>query len=653
MLAALFLAATIAASASPSPSPSPSPGALAPIGTVTVVSGRAQSLHRAPQPASVLDARALRAASAPSLDQVLRALPGFDRNRSNAPFTNYGQLRLSFAGAGSDRGALFVDGIPAQDGFGGQVDWNALPADDIERAELLRGPGSALYGSGAIGGALSLTTARTAQRGATLSASAGGIDRGSASLLDGARFGDADVSVFASTRRLSYAVVPPDQRSRVDRAARSTADVLRVKVRRAGVHDDLQLDASAADDAQEDGRPNNGFARALRQLAFGWTHVDRGLLAVTAYARTTTVTNLADRNPSLPGELLYTQHIPTSDAGVRARWTVPLGRAADAPSALTVLVDHRMVSGRSDQLAPNGTVQSDVAGTQQLDGISLQSETQGRLGTLFGARYDTVRTHAVGERSAAAVSPRVALRYDVSRVVALRAAYGTGLRAPYLNELVRSFRIGTTLFQNNAGLVPERSRSGQFGFDLATSASSRLALDYTGTRVRDAIGFSTIAAGVQQRSNFGRTASDAFTGEYERGASCSRLRAFGVTQHARVASGAPAQVGKRLAYVPDAAASLGLERTVGRLTGALEVSYSGPTFADDLERQPLGTAVLVGGRLTVQTGGGAAISLAVDNLADKLYLTSVDRLGPPASVTLRLAVPVGGRAVATRGAACG
>ena len=136
--AAILLAAALA---SPSPSPSPTPAPLPAIGSVTVVSGSPQSLHRAPQAASVLDARTLRGSTAPALDGALRALPGLDRNRSNAPFTNYGQLRLSFAGAGSDRGALFVDGIPAQDGFGGQVDWNAYPAESVVRAELLRGPG--------------------------------------------------------------------------------------------------------------------------------------------------------------------------------------------------------------------------------------------------------------------------------------------------------------------------------------------------------------------------------------------------------------------------------------------------------------------------------------------------------------------------------
>ena len=647
MSVALLLTALVAA-ALPLPSPSPSPSASpAPIGSVTVVSGSPQSLHRSPQAATVLDTRALRTSTAPALDAALRALPGLDRDRSNAPFTNYGQLRLSFSGAGSDRGALLIDGVPAQDGFGGQVDWNAYPAGSIARAELLRGPGSALYGSGAIGGVLSLTTLPPAL-GASgrLEADSGGIDRGSASFASTGALGPFASSLYVSTRRLGYGVIPPGQTSAVDRPARSTADTAHARLHHSGPRSAFDLDAITVDDAQEDGRPNNGFTRSLRQAAAAWTVGTRNTFALTGFGRDTRVVNLADMASS-PGRLLYTQHVPTSDAGARARWDVPL-----AGGGVAFVAERRWVTGRSDQIAPNGTVQSDVAGTQLLDGVALQRTWDGRLGAIAGARYDAVRTRALGERRYAALSPRVALRYDLSPATALRAAFGTGLRAPFLNELVRSFRIGQVLERNNPALVPERSRSLQFGVDVATP-SSRFAIDVTSTRVRDAIGFSTIGPNVQQRSNFGRTASDAFTAEYDRGGVCARVRTFATLQHDRIASGAPAQIGKRLAYVPDAAASLAVERTVRALTGVLEVSYSGPAFADDVERQPLGTALLVGARLTLRSADGTALSLAVDNLADKLYLTSVDRLGPPASVTLRLSIPVGARASATRGAACG
>jgi outer membrane receptor protein involved in Fe transport len=638
MLFAVMLATVIAAaSPAPSPSPSSSPGPAS-IGSVTVVSGSPQSLHQAPQAASVLDAATLRAATAPALDQALRLLPGYDHDRSNAPFTNYGQLRLSFAGAGNDRGALFVDGVPAQDGFGGQVDWNAYPAGSIERAELLRGPGSALYGSGAIGGVLSLlTTPPSNVAGGRLDAATGGtvVGDGLFNLTGGV--GAFSNALTLSSDRMSYAVIPPGQTARIDRPAISGADVAHLRTQVATPGGTLNFDALESDDAQQDGRPNDGFSRSLRQAAASWTQGVIATLAVTAFVRETTVVNLADMT-NKPGSLLYTQHVPSSDAGLRARWDRPLGGGD-----FSIVAERRLVTGQSTQNSYTGIVQTNVSGSQELDGLALQQTWDGRLGAIAGLRYDTIATQALGNRYAAALSPRLALRYDASRAVALRAAYGTGLRAPFLNELIRSYRVGKIVEESNPKLVPERSRSFQLGADIAASSNARFAVDYTGTRVVDAIGFSTISANLQQRSNFGRTASDAFTGEYEHDLGCTRLRAFATSQHDRVIAGQPDQIGKRLAYDPDSAAALDVDRTVHALTGTLELSYSGPTFADDLERQPLGSAFLIGGRLTLHAADGSALSLAVDNLSDRIYLTSVDRLGPPSSVTLRLSVPVGPR----------
>ncbi|BDE04848.1 receptor [Vulcanimicrobium alpinum] len=621
----------------PSPSPSPSPSPLTAIGTVTVVSGAPQVLHRSPQAASVLDGRQLRAATAPSLDGALRALPGVDRNRSNAPFTNYGQLRLSFAGAGSDRGSLLLDGIPAQDGFGGQVDWNAIPAAGLARGELLRGPGSALYGSGAIGGVLALSSlAPDTRAGGFLDLSAGGVTRENVTFASTGAIGPFASAITLATRRLGYGVIPPAQASPVDHVAISNADVAQVRLRRSGPRASLDLGALESDDAQDDGRTNDGFSRSLREAYATWSGGEAALLSVTAFLRSTAVVNLADK-PAAPGALLYTQHVPTSDAGVRLRWS----RAAGGGD-LALVAERRSVTGRSDQLTAANAVQSDVSGTQRLDGLALQRTWDGRIGAIAGVRYDAIATNALGERHAAALSPRVALRVDASPATSLRAAFGTGVRAPYLNELIRSFRIGPVLQQNNPALVPERSRSAQIGIDVA-NAAGRFALDYTATRVTDAIGFATIAANVQQRRNFGRTATDAYTAEYARRTLCGSLRAFATSQHDRVVAGGRTQIGKRLAYVPDAAASLDAERTVGIVTGGLEVAYTGPTFADDLERQPLGATMLIGGRLSMRTGGGTTMTLALDNLADARYLTSLDRLGPPSSLTLRLSIPLGAR----------
>ena len=60
-------------------------------------------------------------------------------------------------GLGS-RVLLLVDGVPANQGDRGGINWDLLPVDRIERVEVVKGAGSALYGSSAFGGVVNLIT---------------------------------------------------------------------------------------------------------------------------------------------------------------------------------------------------------------------------------------------------------------------------------------------------------------------------------------------------------------------------------------------------------------------------------------------------------------------------------------------------------------
>ena len=85
---------------------------------------------------------------------VLRLVPGFGVLTSGGR----GAITSVFPRGGeSDYTLVLVDGIP-QNAFGGGFDASHLAAGDIERLEVVRGPQSALYGSGAIGGVVQLVT---------------------------------------------------------------------------------------------------------------------------------------------------------------------------------------------------------------------------------------------------------------------------------------------------------------------------------------------------------------------------------------------------------------------------------------------------------------------------------------------------------------
>jgi outer membrane receptor for ferrienterochelin and colicins len=58
----------------------------------------------------------------------------------------------------NSRVLMLVDGVPMNQGDRGGINWDLLPIDQIERVDILKGAGSSLYGSAALGGVVNLTT---------------------------------------------------------------------------------------------------------------------------------------------------------------------------------------------------------------------------------------------------------------------------------------------------------------------------------------------------------------------------------------------------------------------------------------------------------------------------------------------------------------
>src|SRR5207249_10970928 len=60
-------------------------------------------------------------------------------------------------GLGS-RVLLLVDGVPANQGDRGGINWDIVPLQDVQGVEIVKGAGSSLYGSAAFGGVVHVLT---------------------------------------------------------------------------------------------------------------------------------------------------------------------------------------------------------------------------------------------------------------------------------------------------------------------------------------------------------------------------------------------------------------------------------------------------------------------------------------------------------------
>ena len=106
---------------------------------------------------SIVTSKEIEDKKEPMVLDVLRGLPGVD-------VTQTGGLGRSSSiymrGANPEHTLVLIDGMEVNDvmHFGRLYDFSDLTVDNIERIEVLRGPQSTLYGSGAIGGVINMIT---------------------------------------------------------------------------------------------------------------------------------------------------------------------------------------------------------------------------------------------------------------------------------------------------------------------------------------------------------------------------------------------------------------------------------------------------------------------------------------------------------------
>jgi len=127
------------------------------IETLTVTGTRLPvQLGKLPASVSVLTEQDIHASGAIQITELIRGLPGVSLSQSGSPG---GLTELRVRGSESNHLLVLIDGVVANDiGQGSLIDLAHLTATNVVRIELLRGPQSALWGSGAVGGVLSITT---------------------------------------------------------------------------------------------------------------------------------------------------------------------------------------------------------------------------------------------------------------------------------------------------------------------------------------------------------------------------------------------------------------------------------------------------------------------------------------------------------------
>lgn len=167
---------------------------------VTSVSKRAEPLFQAAAAVSVLTGDEIRRSGARNLPEALRQVPGLTVARI-ADINTYVVSSRGFADRLSDKLEVLVDGRSLYTPLFSGVFWDTaeVPMADIERIEVIRGPGATLWGTNAINGVINVVTRSAADtHGGLVNAGVGTQEPNSVTLRTGTAVGDAgDVRLYA------------------------------------------------------------------------------------------------------------------------------------------------------------------------------------------------------------------------------------------------------------------------------------------------------------------------------------------------------------------------------------------------------------------------------------------------------------------------
>lgn len=147
----------------------------------------------------VIDAQVIRSTLADSLGDLLRREAGVQLSRAGGPGQGTGAL---LRGAGAGQTVVLVDGVRVGSATLGLAALEQIGLSQVDRIEVLRGPGSTLHGADAIGGVVQVFTRRgSGAPSLALEARAGGYDSREASVAANLARGDWELAASVSEER--------------------------------------------------------------------------------------------------------------------------------------------------------------------------------------------------------------------------------------------------------------------------------------------------------------------------------------------------------------------------------------------------------------------------------------------------------------------
>ena len=448
-----------------------------------------------------------------NLYQILDGTPGI-RMEQQCNNCNFSLLRMSGLEGGYTK--ILIDGMPVYSGLAGVYGMQQIQAGLIERIEIVRGAGSALYGSDAIAGVINVITRKPSP----FPSMEVGASIGVNPIDEKDRYGDSplmsNVSFSATHRKGDFAALVAGQSNTADEID-NNGDLLTDRVQNKNLGGTTKLFWY---DALGDNSTISLLGRAIYEQRRGGgleeTNGNFGIddpldpgaehIITERYEGGLSIEKELPSATLMHGMLNVVAHERSATNG--AAWEKLLDSTINMPgideddiaelariSPKPFLTNERTLVGEVNAAQPIGQNNTLLAGVQvkrtdveeningdgwfnryfQDIGLFIQDEWDiiEKLGLVAGLRYDMHRSEdelTGSEYDESAVNPRVAVRFTPIKELATRVSWGMGFRVPGDFSEDAHLCASAPLIKKSTSLIPERSTSFNLSLDYSRTS---------------------------------------------------------------------------------------------------------------------------------------------------------------------------------------
>ncbi len=521
---------------------------LGKIRVTSIASGTQTPLDKAAAIATVITEDDIIAMGATDLDQVLETVPGMHVGRSDQDYLPKYIIR-GITSTFNPQTLVLINGIPITSLFTGNRGniWAGMPVKSIARVEVIRGPGSALYGADAFSGVINIITKKYDDlRGTQIGTRAGSFGTRAAWLTHGGTYNGVNVgfTLEAETTDGWKKIVEQDRQTIFDSIFKTNASLAPGSVNTMKDMVDARLDLSY-DNSQlrlgYQGRSNVGssvgYAQALdpssraanQRYNFDYSHTIQQLAPsldidtrVSYYSNTQEIKKnillfpagafggaypngfignpgYKEENARLDFSALY--------SGI-SKHLVRVGTGFNWDDMFEVTESKNF----NANLSPRANGLEDVSDTaevflpeKQRTSYYLFAQDEWKLASNWlattGVRYDHFSDFGN------TTNPRLALVWATTDKITTKLLYGKAFRAPSFNEL---FATTNPLVLGDPNLKAETIDTYEFAFSHQLSRQLLYTANLYHYNIKDFITYVPIANGINQAQNIGNRKGQGF-----------------------------------------------------------------------------------------------------------------------------------------------